>query len=102
MSRIIELPKGIMAFHRLAIMGLNEEGMQPFSLDGDYVVCNGEIYGFRPIKESLIENGYSFKSESDCEILLPLYREYGLEMFSMLDAEYALINYDSKKKSYVA
>ena len=102
MSRIIELPKGIMAFHRLAIMGLNEEGMQPFSLDGDYVVCNGEIYGFRPIKESLIEKGYSFKSESDCEILLPLYREYGLEMFSMLDAEYALIIYDSKKKSYVA
>lgn len=48
MSQILETPSGWLCFHRLAIMGLTEAGMQPFELDGDYVVCNGEIYGFRP------------------------------------------------------
>ena len=42
-TRIIETGKGIFGFHRLAIMGLHPEGMQPFELDGNYVICNGEI-----------------------------------------------------------
>lgn len=69
MSQILETPSGWLCFHRLAIMGLTEAGMQPFELDGDYVVCNGEIYGFRPLKRQLTEKGYSFRSGSDCEIL---------------------------------
>ena len=48
-------------FHRLAIMGLTEEGMQPFELDGSAVVCNGELYGFRSVKEELRRKGYTFK-----------------------------------------
>lgn len=102
MSQILETPSGWLCFHRLAIMGLTEAGMQPFELDGDYVVCNGEIYGFRPLKRQLTEKGYSFRSGSDCEILLPLYREYGLEMFAKLDAEFALIIYDSKRNELIA
>lgn len=88
----------ILGFKRLAIMGLNELGMQPFTYEGNAVVCNGEIYGFRKIKEDLIKKGYKFISSSDCEILLPLYRELGLDMFKTLDAEFALIIYDDKKK----
>ena len=53
MSRIVETPSGYLCFHRLAIMDLSEDGMQPFSLDGDYVVCNGELYGFRSIRREL-------------------------------------------------
>ena len=41
MSRIEETPSGWLCFHRLAIMGLTPEGMQPFRLGGDYLVCNG-------------------------------------------------------------
>ena len=44
MSRIEAAGAGCLCFHRLAIMGLHEEGMQPFSLDGDKCVCNGELY----------------------------------------------------------
>ncbi len=102
MSRVIETPSGWLCFHRLAIMGLTEAGMQPFELDGSWLVCNGEIYGFRPLKRKLEEQGYAFKSGSDCEILLPLFREYGLEMFSRLDAEFALIIYDAKTDSLIA
>jgi len=101
MSRIVEAGTGYLCFHRLAIMGLHPEGMQPFELDGDYVACNGELYNFRPLKRKLSEK-YSFKSGSDCELLLPLFREHGVEMFKMLDAEFALIIYDSKNDRYIA
>ncbi len=45
---------------------------------------------------------YRFKGTSDCEILLPLYREYGVDMFAMLDAEFALIIYDAQTGRYIA
>ena len=90
-----------LGFERLAIMGLTPEGMQPFVCHENAIVCNGEIYGFRPIKKEL-EKEYTFHSDSDCEILLPLYEKYGVEMFAKLDAEYACIIYDTKKKALVA
>ena len=101
-SRIVDTGKGLLGFHRLAIMGLQPEGMQPFRLDSSYVVCNGEIYGFERMKQALQEKGYAFQSGSDCEILLPLYREYGVEMFRMLDAEFALILYDGETGGFIA
>ena len=100
-SRVIDTGAGLIGFHRLAIMGLTPEGMQPFSLDGDYLICNGEIYGFDKFRKAL-EGKYAFKSDSDCEVLLPLYKEYGTDTFAMLDAEYALVIYDSKRGKFVA
>ena len=101
-SRIIDTGKGLLGFHRLSIMGLTPSGMQPFELDGSYVVCNGELYGFKKQKADLKQKGYTFKSDSDCEILLPMYREYGTDMFAMLDAEFACIIYDAKTGKYIA
>ncbi len=92
----------MLGFHRLAIMGLSPAGMQPFTLGGVSCVCNGEIYGFRPMRESLRSKGYSFKSDSDCEILIPLYLEYGTDMFAMLDAEFAMILYDEGRDRFIA
>ena len=100
--KVIDTGYGLLGFQRLSIMGLTEAGMQPFELDGNYVVCNGEIYGFEALRKELIRKGYSFKSDSDCEILLPLYKEYGTEMFKMLDAEFALILYDKETNEYIA
>ncbi|MCR4689942.1 MAG: asparagine synthase B [Lachnospiraceae bacterium] len=116
---------GYLGFNRLSIMGLTEEGMQPFAYSNkktiqiaasgqddivydmpegceSMVVCNGEIYGFRKLKEELIGKGYEFISDSDCEILPALYKEYGTDMFRMLDAEFAMILYDVKTGSYIA
>ena len=102
MTRFVETKGGWLGFHRLAIMGLSPEGMQPFTLNGDMAVCNGELYGFRTVKKQLQDKGYTFQSESDCEIILPMYREYGVEMFKMLDAEFAMIIYDSRKNTLIA
>ena len=124
-SRIINTGNGWIGFNRLSIMGLTENGMQPFVYgncntstlpelkkgsegyevpDGSEIIlaCNGEIYGFRPLKEKLAEKGISFISDSDCEILPALYREYGTDMFRMLDAEYAMVLYDRKENAYIA
>jgi len=100
--RIIETGNGALGFQRLSIMGLSPEGMQPFELNGNYVVCNGELYGFEKGREELKEKGYVFYSDSDCEIILPMYIEYGTDMFSLLDAEFACIIYDGGKGEFIA
>ena len=76
-SKIVEVEKGVLGFHRLAIMGLNPNGMQPFEKDGSYIVCNGEIYGifskegksesWRKIKKELEEGGESFHNVSSMQ-----------------------------------
>ena len=100
-SRVLEVGQGLLGFHRLSIMGLHPEGMQPFTLNGSAVVCNGEIYGFDKFRKEL-STEYIFASDSDCEVLLPLYEKYGVDMFSMLDAEFACILYDAKKNQFIA
>ena len=101
-SRVVDTGRGLLGFHRLAIMGLTPSGMQPFELDGSWAVCNGELYGFRAQRAELEAKGYTFQSDSDCEILLPLYREYGVGMFAMLDAEFACILYDGEAGEFIA
>lgn len=93
--------RGLWGFHRLSIMGLTESGNQPFELHDNLVVCNGEIYGFKEVREQL-KDRYTFYSDSDCEIILPLYETYGLEFFKQLDAEFALVIYDAKKDDFIA
>ena len=100
-TRVVQTGGGFLGFHRLAIMGLAPSGMQPFKLGDSYVVCNGEIYGFEKFKKEL-SGKYTFESDSDCEILLPMYQEYGTDMFSMLDAEFACILYDGDKREFIA
>ena len=94
MRRTLKVSGGWMGFNRLSIMGPDESGMQPFVGGEDAVVCNGELYGFRNLKDYLISLGESFQSGSDCEIILPLYRLLGVSMFAFLDAEFACIIWD--------
>ncbi|MCM1188829.1 MAG: asparagine synthase B [bacterium] len=100
--RIVEAGSGLLGFRRLSIMGLTPEGMQPFELDGSRCVCNGELYGFRKLRSELEDRGYSFASDSDCEILLPLYREHGVDLFRLLDAEFACVIYDGETGEFIA
>ncbi len=101
-SDFYETEKGVVGFHRLAIMGLTAAGMQPFVRGKNFCVCNGELYGFRKERAALEKKGYEFVSDSDCEILLPMYEEYGVELFSRLDAEFACVIYDGARGEYIA
>ena len=88
-------------FDRLAIMDLSPKGMQPFEHNGIMLVCNGEIYNYPALKKMFPD--YPFRSTSDCEVLIPLYQKFGLEvMCKYLDAEFALAFYDSKTDKFMA
>lgn len=74
------------------------------SSDGKlHAVVNGELYGFDDIKSQLTsEIGYDFTSKCDSEIVLALYRAYGLDMFSHLRGEFAFCLYDEEKRFFIA
>lgn len=101
-TRYQKIKNKLLGFKRLSIMGISEAGMQPFSLDGSYVCANGELYGFKEEKKKLMYLGFQFKSESDCEIILPMYFTYGFDFFKMLDSEFAMIIYDAKMDKIIA
>ena len=65
---------------RLSIIDL-ESGDQPmYSVDNKLVIVfNGEIYNYHELRESLIKQGYTFRTRSDTEVILNCYREYGVE-----------------------
>lgn len=89
-------------FNRLSIMDLSSNGNQPFKYNSCELVCNGEVYNYQSLKE-LLSNEYTFHSNSDCEILIPLYYKYGIEiMCKMLDAEFSLVLYDNETNSIMA
>lgn len=93
-----------MCFHRLAIMDPTQKGHQPFVDDstGNVAICNGEIYNYEILKRDY-EANYKFKSHSDCEVLVPMFRDLGIEkMCQHLDAEFALVIWDNQKKKLVA
>lgn len=102
-------------FHRLAIMDTSIQGDQPFThsykfkdsgtgrevLRTLYVMCNGEIYNYKEIMESseFMEKvgnfNFKMKSNSDCEIILPLFLNYGIDYLTKrISGEFAFAIYD--------
>ena len=89
-------------FNRLSIMDLSTNGNQPFVYKDCVLVCNGEIYNYPDLKQKL-DSEYSFKSGSDCEVLIPLYDKYGIDIAcKFLDAEFAMVLYDTKTNQMMA
>lgn len=79
-------------FHRLAINGLTEVSNQPMTIDGITLVCNGEIYNYRELFALM---GIEPNTDSDCEIIIHLYKKYGIEeTLSLIDGVFAFVLYD--------
>jgi len=88
-------------FHRLAINGLNTESNQPFYIDNIVLICNGEIYNYKELYKQM---NITPKTDSDCEVIIYLYKKYGIEQtLTMLDGVFAFILYDKDtNKLFVA
>jgi asparagine synthase (glutamine-hydrolysing) len=88
---------------RLAVIDL-ATGDQPMeSKDGTVVLAaNGEIYDFERIRSALEAKGYRFATRSDSEVIIHLYKEYGLGCFEHLRGEFAFLLYDKAKRLLVA
>ena len=79
-------------FHRLAINGLNDLSNQPIIINNIILVCNGEIYNY---KELFQELNIEPLTGSDCEIIIHLYKLYGIEKtLTLLDGVFSFILYD--------
>lgn len=82
---------------RLAIIDLSEGGKQPMSFNGIRIVFNGEIYNYERIKEELRQLGHQFKSDSDTEMILHAYAEWGIDGIEKFIGMFAIVLFDEKK-----
>jgi asparagine synthase (glutamine-hydrolysing) len=92
-------------FHRLAINGLNSESNQPIIINNIALICNGEIYNYKELYSAM---GITPETDSDCEVIIHLYKKYGIEQtLRLLDGVFAFVltdyrSYSESAKMYVA
>lgn len=93
--------KGVGLGHRrLAIIDLSSAGRQPFVNDAQtvYMTFNGEIYNYVEIREELKRRGRTFRTETDVEVLMKLYEEYGVDCLPKLNGMFALAIWDARER----
>ncbi len=92
--------KAILAHERLAIVD-PASGKQPlFSADGKLVLAaNGEIYNHREIRKQF-DGRYTFQTQSDCEVILALYQEKGVDFIDEMNGIFGFALYDAEKEEY--
>ncbi len=86
---------------RLSILDLSERARMPMSTqDGRYrIVYNGEVYNYRELRTELKTRGYNFRSDSDTEVVLAMYVEYGSAMLERLNGMFAIAIWDERDRS---
>lgn len=91
-----------LAHRRLSIIDLST-GQQPMhSNDGQIsIVFNGEIYNYIELRSDLIKQGYHFETQSDTEVIIHLYMEYGLEFINLLNGQFAIALWDERQKRFL-
>lgn len=89
---------------RLAIIDLNREACAPLSNeDGTiWVTFNGEIYNYRALRTQLVERGHVFRTQSDTEVIVHLYEEYGEHCLEHMRGMFALAIWDRRRKQLFA
>lgn len=86
---------------RLSILELSPLGAQPMKWEQLTIVFNGEIYNFQEIKADLTQLGHSFISNSDTEVLLHAYQQWGIDMLQKLVGMFAITIYDASKEEII-
>lgn len=101
-SKFIKVNNVFLGFHRLAINGYNDiNSNQPFNINNIHLICNGEIYNWKELYNIV---NIKPNSKSDCEIIIHLYKKYGIKQtLQMLDGVFAFLLYDANvNKIYIA
>jgi asparagine synthase (glutamine-hydrolysing) len=87
---------------RLAIIDLSDAGAQPFAQDGMQLVHNGEIYNYLELREDLRARGHRFRSETDTEVVLAAYREWGERCVERFNGMWAFAIWDEARRTLFA
>ena len=93
----IKHAKLILGHRRLSIIDLSKSGHQPFYFENYFMVYNGEIYNYIEIRKELISLGYYFETNTDTEVVLKAYCEWGENAFPKFNGMWALSIFDYKK-----
>ena len=98
---IAELPHIVLGHRRLSIIDLSDNAKQPMSsFDGRYhITFNGEIYNFQNIQTRLKSAGYKFKSNSDTEVVINAFAEYGEKCVNEFNGMFAFAIWDTKEQT---
>lgn len=93
-----------LAHTRLSIHDLSEAGAQPMvSSDGRYVcVFNGEIYNYKQLKSQLLNKNISWRGDSDTEVLIEGWSEWGVNLLDKIDGMFAFVIWDKSEKKVFA
>ena len=86
---------------RLSIIDLSQAGKQPMTLNHLHITYNGEIYNYQEIKNELLELGHHFNGESDTEMILHAYREWGIKAVERFIGMFAIALFDEKTQEVV-
>jgi asparagine synthase (glutamine-hydrolysing) len=87
---------------RLAIIDLSDAGLQPMSDDGLQLLHNGEIYNYLELREELRAKGRRFRSNTDTEVILASYREWGERCVERFNGMWAFVLWDAERRSLFA
>jgi asparagine synthase (glutamine-hydrolysing) len=92
-------PQIALGHARLSIVGLGN-GTQPICNEDEslWVVYNGEIFNYPELRSKLENKGHMFTTDTDTEVLVHLYEEYGSEGLKLLNGQFAFAIWDSNKK----
>jgi len=88
--------------HRLSIIGPDTRGRQPMTVDDVTVVFNGCIYNYRELRRQLEDDGITFVSDTDTEVLPHLYRKFGVGMFALLNGMFSIVLWDAGERLLIA
>ena len=90
-----------LGFRRLSIIDLSAEGNQPMCNEDEscVLVFNGEIYNYQELRNELINKGHIFKSDSDSEVVVHAYEEYGVELLHKVRGMFAFSLWDKNSKT---
>lgn len=84
--------------NRLAIVDLDPRSNQPFVFENLVIVFNGEIYNYKELKK-LLSLSFNFKTNSDTEVIIASYLEYGEECVNILNGMFSFVIYDKKNNT---
>ena len=88
----------IIGHKRLKVIDISDNGAQPMNFTDYWITYNGEIYNYIEIKNELIENGYTFKSSSDTEVILKAYDLWGMKCVEKFNGMWSFVIFNSKKE----
>ncbi|MGH1366141.1 MAG: asparagine synthase (glutamine-hydrolyzing) [Calditrichia bacterium] len=93
-------PDVLLGHRRLSILDLSENGRQPFSYaDGRlWMVFNGEVYNYLELRDELIKKGHAFKTQTDTEVVLAAYLEWGEDCLRRFNGMFAFAILDCKQR----